>query len=99
MPLSQNSHHLFSGLFSSLISITLQHKVQLPQVRIRRYSEFERQALVKGAQADFDTPAGGFGGQGTPPAHAPGRRCEMSILRPPRRAARMAWNMALGGSL
>src|SRR5262245_2347943 len=46
MPLSQNSHHLFSGFFSSLISITLQHKVQLPQVLIRRYSEFERQALV-----------------------------------------------------
>src|ERR1700754_3058972 len=33
-PLAQWLHHLFMGFFSSLISITLQHKLQLPQVLI-----------------------------------------------------------------
>src|SRR5437879_5173639 len=35
-PLAQWLHHLFMGFFSSLISITLQHRLQLPQVLIGR---------------------------------------------------------------
>src|SRR5262245_21434184 len=99
MPLSQNSHHLFSGFFSSLISITLQHKVQLPQVLIGRYSEFERQALSKAAQADFDAPpaASEVRVHHHPACPVGAARCLFSD--PPRRAARMAWSMASGGSL